>query len=68
MFAGDRFERRVDGSWWWRGQKIADDYESLRPKVAMMASLAGRKFKSWTRDGDIVRVTTERKRPCRRRR
>jgi hypothetical protein len=50
-----------------KGQVVADDDEHLRPRAALIASLAGRRIVGWERDGDVVTVTTERKRPCRRR-
>jgi hypothetical protein len=66
LFDGDEF-RRVDGVWMWKGNVLTRD-DDPRPTVAMIASLAGRKIANWKREGDVVTVTTRRKRPCRRRR
>ena len=64
MFEAGEFRRRDDGKWTWMDQVIADDYESLRPKVALMAALSYRQIATWTRDGDVVHVTTKRRKPC----
>jgi hypothetical protein len=65
LFEAGEFRRRADGRWTWCDQVIADDYESLRPKVALMAAMSHRQIATWTREGDVVTVTTKKKRPCR---
>lgn len=66
MFNGDANEFRLtDRGWLWHGQVVAAPGKELRPVVALMASMGGQRIKTWTREGDVVTVTTEKKRPCR---
>jgi translation initiation factor IF-1 len=67
LSAGVAEVRRTERGWEMAGQVITTD-DDPRPTVAMIASLAGRRIKTWSREGDVVIVETERKRPCRRRR
>jgi hypothetical protein len=67
LFDGEATIRRTARGWELAGQVITTD-DDPRPVVAMIASLAGRKIANWKREGDVVTVTTRRKRPCRRRR